>query len=168
MTRKSQPGKIQSVLVVEADILDRMNETDASIAQRAYEIYQSRGSKHGADQDDWFTAEQEILRPLSIERYVTDNALRLTAQLPGLLRKTWKCPLGIDGPLFAVSIPIQIRRQTPAVRTERLCGLSSSPLMSIRYWRGQRSKAESCKSYCRAHGKQVFPDSKRATSRSTS
>ena len=52
MTRKSQPGKIQSVLVVEADILDRMNETDASIAQRAYEIYQSRGSVHGADQQD--------------------------------------------------------------------------------------------------------------------
>ncbi len=73
MTGKSQPGKIQSVLVVEADILDRMNETDASIAQRAYEIYESRGSVHGADQDDWFTAEQEILRPLSIERYVTDG-----------------------------------------------------------------------------------------------
>lgn len=94
MTRKSQPGKIQSVLVVEADILDRMNETDASIAQRAYEIYQSRGSKHGADQDDWFTAEQEILRPLSIERYVTDNALRLTAQLPGFAAKDLEVSIG--------------------------------------------------------------------------
>lgn len=94
MTRKSQPGKIQSVLVVEADILDRMNETDASIAQRAYEIYQSRGSVHGADQDDWFTAEQEILRPLSIERYVTDNALRLTAQLPGFAAKDLEVSIG--------------------------------------------------------------------------
>ncbi len=94
MTRKSQPGKIQSVLVVEADILDRMNETDASIAQRAYEIYQSRGSVHGADQDDWFTAEQEILRPLSIERYMTDVALRLTAQLPGFAAKDLEVSIG--------------------------------------------------------------------------
>ena len=86
MTRKSQPGTEQSTLVVEADI-DKMNETDASIAQRAYEIYQFRGSEHGADQDDWLTAEQEILRPLSIEPNVTDGALRLTAQLPGFAAK---------------------------------------------------------------------------------
>ena len=49
MTGKPQPGKTQSVTVVEADILDRMNETDALIAQRAYEIYQSRGGGHGSD-----------------------------------------------------------------------------------------------------------------------
>jgi HSP20 family molecular chaperone IbpA len=94
MTGKSQPGEIQSVLVVEADILDKMNETDASIAQRAYEIYQSRGSEHGADQDDWFTAEQEILHPLAIERYVTDGALRLTAQLSGFAAKDLEVSIG--------------------------------------------------------------------------
>jgi hypothetical protein len=66
MAVTSQPGKPQSVPVVEADILDRMNETDASIAQRAYEIYESRGGGHGSDQDDWFTAEQEVLHPLAI------------------------------------------------------------------------------------------------------
>ena len=79
MTGKSQPRKAQSVRVVEADILDKMNETDGSIAQRAYEIYESRGGGHGADQEDWFTAEQEVLHPLAIKRYVTDGALRLTA-----------------------------------------------------------------------------------------
>ena len=94
MTGKSQPGEIQSVLVVEADILDRMNETDASIAQRAYEIYQSRGSEHGADQDDWFTAEQEILHPLAIERSLTDRALRLTAQVPGFAAKDLEVAIG--------------------------------------------------------------------------
>lgn len=35
MMDKSQTGKPQSVQVIEADILDSMNETDASIAQRA-------------------------------------------------------------------------------------------------------------------------------------
>lgn len=83
MTGKSQSGKAQSVPVVEADILDRMNETDGLIAERAYEIYQSRGGEHGSDQEDWFKAEQEILHPLAVERDVTDGALRLTAQVPG-------------------------------------------------------------------------------------
>jgi HSP20 family molecular chaperone IbpA len=90
----SQPGKAQAVLVVEADILDRMNETDGLIADRAYEIYQSRGGDHGADQDDWFRAEQEVLHPLTIERDVTDSAFRLTAQLPGFDAKDLEVALG--------------------------------------------------------------------------
>ena len=94
MTSKPQPGKTQSVMVVEADIFDRMNETEASIAQRAYEIYESRGGGHGSDQDDWFTAEQEVLHPLAIERYVTDGTLRLTAQLPGFAAKDLEVALG--------------------------------------------------------------------------
>jgi HSP20 family molecular chaperone IbpA len=94
MTGRSHPGKKQSVLVVEADILDKMNETDASIAQRAYEIYQSRGGGHGSDQDDWFRAEQEVLHPLAIERYVTDSALQLTAQVPGFTAKDLEVAIG--------------------------------------------------------------------------
>ena len=42
MRGKSQPGKSQSVPLVEADIFG-MNETRALIAQRAYEIYRARG-----------------------------------------------------------------------------------------------------------------------------
>ena len=94
MTSKPHPGRTQSVMVVEADIFDRMNETDASIAQRAYEIYESRGGGHGSDQDDWFKAEQEVLHPLVIERYVTDGALRLTAQLPGFAAKDLEVSVG--------------------------------------------------------------------------
>jgi HSP20 family molecular chaperone IbpA len=94
MTGKSQSGKAQSVLVVEADIFDRMNETDASIAQRAYEIYESRGGGHGFDQDDWFRAEQEVLHPLAIERSLTDSVLRLTAQVPGFAAKDLEVAIG--------------------------------------------------------------------------
>jgi HSP20 family molecular chaperone IbpA len=80
---KSKPGNPQSVSVVEADILDRMNETSALVAQRACEIYESRGGEHGSDQDDWFRAEDEVLPRLAVEYDVTDNAVRFTAQLPG-------------------------------------------------------------------------------------
>ncbi len=94
MTSKPHPGKTQSVMVVEADIFDRMNETDALVAQRAYEIYKARGGGHGSDRDDWFTAEQKVLHPLAIERSVTDSALRLTAQVPGFAAKDLEVAIG--------------------------------------------------------------------------
>jgi HSP20 family molecular chaperone IbpA len=94
MAGQSQLGKIQALLVVEADILDRMNETDGLIAERAYEVYQSRGGDHGADQDDWFRAEHEVLHPLTIERDVTDSAFRFTAQLPGFDAKDLEVAVG--------------------------------------------------------------------------
>jgi HSP20 family molecular chaperone IbpA len=83
MAGKFEFEKARSVPVVEADIFDRMNETDELIAERAYEIYQSRGGGHGSDQDDWFAAEQEVLPERVIEQDVSDDEVRLTAQLPG-------------------------------------------------------------------------------------
>ncbi len=77
-SRTSQP-----VQVVEADVLDRMNETREDIAQRAYEIYQSRGGRHGADQEDWFQAEGELLPRIEIDFQVTDGSVQLIALVPG-------------------------------------------------------------------------------------
>lgn len=34
--------------------------THAQIRQRAYELFQERGGRHGKDIDDWLTAEQEL------------------------------------------------------------------------------------------------------------
>jgi HSP20 family protein len=89
-----QPGKAQSVLVVEADILDTMTETMELIAQRAYEIYQSRGGTHGSDQDDWFRAEGEVLPELTTHFHVADNEVRLTAQVPGFDAKDLEVEVG--------------------------------------------------------------------------
>ena len=94
MTSQSQPGKAQSVQVVEADILDRMNETQGLIAERAHEIYQSRGGGHGSDHSDWFRAEEEVLHPLAIERATTDGGLRITAQVPGFEAKDLEVEIG--------------------------------------------------------------------------
>jgi HSP20 family molecular chaperone IbpA len=83
MASKPQTAVEQSVPVVEADIFDRMNETTSLIAQRAFEIYESRGGGHGFDQDDWFMAERELVPELPIVYDVTDNAVQLTMQVPG-------------------------------------------------------------------------------------
>jgi HSP20 family molecular chaperone IbpA len=94
MTAKLRPGKAQPVAVVEAYVLDRMNETRELIAQRAYEIYQSRRGGHGSDRDDWFGAEEEALYPLEVDRDESDGALRLTAQLPGFDAKDLEVAIG--------------------------------------------------------------------------
>jgi HSP20 family protein len=88
------PPKSQSVLVVEADILDTMTETMELIAQRAYEIYQSRGATHGSDQDDWFRAEGEVLPDIGMHFHVTGNEVRLTAQVPGFDAKDLEVEVG--------------------------------------------------------------------------
>jgi HSP20 family molecular chaperone IbpA len=94
MTVISQTENAQSVQVVEADMLDRMNETNELIAQRAYEMYQYRGGRHGSDRDDWFGAEQEILPPLEVDRDVTESAVRLTAHVPGFDAKDLEVAIG--------------------------------------------------------------------------
>jgi HSP20 family molecular chaperone IbpA len=96
MKSKLQPVPAQFVPVVEADIFDRMNETNALIAERAYELYQSRGGGHGSDQDDWFRAEQEILSRPAIEEEVIDGAVQLTAQVPGFEAKDLEVSIGHD------------------------------------------------------------------------
>ncbi|MGH9680377.1 MAG: DUF2934 domain-containing protein [Candidatus Acidiferrales bacterium] len=60
-----------------------MNETKGLIAQRAYEIFESRGREHGADQDDWFSAEGEILPRFSVKYHVTGDAIQFTTAVPG-------------------------------------------------------------------------------------
>jgi HSP20 family molecular chaperone IbpA len=82
-TATSLSRTAQPVQVVEADVFDRMNETREVIAQRAYEIYQSRGGEHGTEQDDWFQAEGELLPRIEIDFKVTDGIVQLTALVPG-------------------------------------------------------------------------------------
>ena len=94
MTEKFQPEMAQPVQVVKADVFDRMNETRELIAQRAYEIYQSRGRGHGSDQDDWFSAEGEVLPKLEVDYDVSDRAVRFTAQVPGFDAKDLEVEVG--------------------------------------------------------------------------
>jgi hypothetical protein len=42
--------------------------TSEEIAQRAYEIFQTRGGEPGHDLDDWLQAESELLRENAVRR----------------------------------------------------------------------------------------------------
>ena len=86
--------KEQSVQIVDADVLDQMNETDSLIAQRAYEIYESRGGVPGADQQGSFSVEGELSPPIEIDFEVSDSAVQLTAPAPGFAAKDLEVIIG--------------------------------------------------------------------------
>lgn len=93
MTEK-QSVKAQPVPVVEADVLDAMNETNSLIAQRAYEIYQEREGGQGSAHEDWFSAEQELLPDLQVDYELSDSAVRLKTQALGFLAKDLEVVVG--------------------------------------------------------------------------
>jgi HSP20 family molecular chaperone IbpA len=43
-----------------------MQQVQLAIAGRAYELFEARGQEHGHDWEDWFKAESELLRPVSV------------------------------------------------------------------------------------------------------
>jgi len=156
MASKSQPGKSRSVQVVAANILDRMNETDAMIAQRAYEIYESRGCGHGSDQEDWFTAEKELLPPLAVERHVTDTALRLTAQVPGFAAKDLEVEVGHRRAVICRIHSVSSQLADDGRRDKRIMRVVELPFEVDPALSAATLQSGELRVYFRAHGKQVF------------
>jgi HSP20 family protein len=44
----------------------QIQQIENQIARRAYELFQARACEHGHDWEDWFRAESELLRPISV------------------------------------------------------------------------------------------------------
>jgi len=65
----------------------RFQELRHAIAKRAYDMFASRGFTHGHDLRDWFLAETELVRPISIEMSETETELTVKAGLPGFAEK---------------------------------------------------------------------------------
>src|SRR5215469_17609850 len=65
----------------------RFQELRHAIAKRAYDMFASRGFTHGHDLRDWFLAETELVRPISIEMSETETELTVKASLPGFAEK---------------------------------------------------------------------------------
>lgn len=71
------------VKLVAADaLLNRKNEIHNMIAHRAFELFESHGSVHGHDMDDWIEAEVEVLHPYRHDLKESDGALVFKAGLP--------------------------------------------------------------------------------------
>jgi HSP20 family molecular chaperone IbpA len=60
-----------------------MQSVQLAIARRAYELFEKRNREHGHDWEDWFRAESERLRPVSIMIHESTERVSLHANVFG-------------------------------------------------------------------------------------
>lgn len=65
-----------------------------AIARRAYELFEARSRQHGADLEDWFRAESELLHPLKVNVWESATEITVTAEIPGFLAEELK--IGVE------------------------------------------------------------------------
>ncbi|MBZ5547877.1 MAG: DUF2934 domain-containing protein [Acidobacteriia bacterium] len=65
------------------DLRREMQQVQLAIAHRAHELFETRGSQHGHDWDDWFRAESELLRPVSVSMAESNDRISVRADVVG-------------------------------------------------------------------------------------
>lgn len=61
----------------------QMQPVQLAIARRAFELFEKRNCEHGHHEEDWFRAESELLRPVSIMTHESEERLSLHANVFG-------------------------------------------------------------------------------------
>jgi len=64
-------------------LFEYMTSLHDNIARRAFEIFQNEGQILGNDLSHWFKAEAEVLHPVSVDMFESDDMLTIEAELPG-------------------------------------------------------------------------------------
>jgi HSP20 family protein len=62
-----------------SEVESEIQQIENQIARRAYELFQVRGCEHGHDWEDWFRAESELLRPISVA--ISESSLRVSVRV---------------------------------------------------------------------------------------
>jgi len=98
MTHHSSPESSIQIntdvnLVSLHELFEHTQDVFNLIAQRAFEIFESRGYVHGNDREDWFLAESELLTPVKFHLSVSGEQLTARAEVPGFHRQEIKVSL---------------------------------------------------------------------------
>jgi HSP20 family protein len=89
-----------------------VQETQLEIARRAYELFEARGCAHGHDWEDWFRAESELLRPLSV--VVSENPEQISVRVNVLGFERNELKIGVE----SQCITIFGKKNAGAIETE--------------------------------------------------
>ncbi len=82
-TQQTEPAAIRLNLWNGEDLRWEMQPVQLAIARRAYELFEKRGGEHGHDWEDWFRAESELLRPVSVSMSESDDRISVRANVLG-------------------------------------------------------------------------------------
>lgn len=99
---KTEANENAFPIFVEAEkMFDRFAKLSNEITHKAYEFFINRGGTLGREFDDWFKAEAEILRPVTVEITETDKTINVNALIPGF--KPEEIEISVDGKLLILS-----------------------------------------------------------------
>lgn len=76
------------------DVFEQFDRIYDSIARRAFEIFSSDGHGFGHELEHWFKAESELLHPVHTSVAESDQAVTVTAEVPGFEAKELEIKLG--------------------------------------------------------------------------
>jgi len=65
------------------DLHWEMQQVQLAIASRAFELFETRGFEHGHDWEDWFRAESELLRPVSVSIWESEDRISVRVNVLG-------------------------------------------------------------------------------------
>jgi len=88
--KAAAPATTWLKLVEPETLLERISNRQESIARRAFELFEARGTLFGRDLDDWFRAETELFHPVHLQITETDDTLAVYAEVPGFEAKELK------------------------------------------------------------------------------
>ena len=87
MANESEVEPVREAEILEVSIEppfhELTREINELIARRAYELFESRGFKHGQDREDWLQAESEILFNAPVDLRETETAVTIRVDVPG-------------------------------------------------------------------------------------
>jgi HSP20 family molecular chaperone IbpA len=75
---------------VAVTLREQFDELIDKVRRRAYELFEERGTQHGADLEDWFRAEEELLFPAKFAVEEEPGSYNLRMSLPGFRGKDLK------------------------------------------------------------------------------
>lgn len=72
------------------DLRQEIQLVQLAIARRAYELFEAGTREHGHDWEDWFRAESELLRPVSVSIMELEDRIRVQANVLGFAENELK------------------------------------------------------------------------------
>lgn len=82
-TALESKGGMAPVFVEAEKMLERLAEITGDITKRAYDFFRERGGEFGKEVEDWFRAENELLRPVPVEITEADGNIFVRAAVAG-------------------------------------------------------------------------------------
>lgn len=83
----SELQETNPLIVETVTLFNRMEEIREEVARLAYDLFERRGKQEGYDQEDWLRAEEELLRPVTVQMSETANQLHVSAMVDGFTEK---------------------------------------------------------------------------------